>query len=58
MLPIIPTFRFTSSSRSLPSAFVPYLEKPLYEQLPDEVYKELAGKRKNDIPCEEASENF
>ena len=42
-LPIIPTFRFCSSSRSLPSAFTPYLQEPLFHQMHDEVYYELAG---------------
>ena len=37
-LPIIPTFRFCSSSRSLPSAFTPYLQEPLFHQMHDEVY--------------------
>lgn len=44
-LPIIPTFSFCSS-RSLPSAFTPftpYLQEPLYQQLHEEVYIELAG---------------
>ena len=43
-LPIIPTFRFCSSSRSLPSAFTPYLQEPLFNQMHDELYYELAGR--------------
>lgn len=39
-LPVIPTFNFFPSSRSL-SAFVPYLQEPLYQQLPDSVYRGL-----------------
>ena len=44
-LPIIPTFKFLGSNRSLPSAFTPYLQEPLYQQLHDNVYLELAGKK-------------
>lgn len=36
--PIIPTVTFFSSSRSLPSAFTPYLQEPLFNQLQDSVY--------------------
>jgi hypothetical protein len=37
---VIPTFNFFPSSRSL-SAFVPYLQEPLYQQLPESVYRDL-----------------
>lgn len=43
-LPVIPTFNFFPSSRSLSSAFLPYLHEPLYQQLPDTVYRELTKK--------------